>query len=363
MIKRTLSVILILLFALSLLTACGDNRSASQILQDALKKNSEVTSQSFSGFIELSANFDDLALQSMGPDAALALQYLKNLRISYEGAYTVKPMEGEILLSTEIPIGDLKTKIDLPILMKEDKIWVKVPQLPVPELQGFAGKYIEIDIKELEKLSGSELTIDPANMEENQKIANQLYHEELFPLFFKTYGEKYVKKVDLKNVEVPQNIKAQQSVEFTVTQEQMDAFITSLLNDFLPKAIDIFAKEEYRKITNLTKDQVEQSKKDLETAKTEWEKNKREFNKVVKNSIIQFIGVVDQSGYLAHSIFNLSGDITPQDQQGTMSLKVTVQSSMFNVNQKQTLKNTIPPASEEVIPFQDLMNGLIGGGL
>ncbi|MBE3555322.1 MAG: hypothetical protein IMW85_10145 [Thermicanus sp.] len=362
MIRKSFLVSIILLLSLSLLTACGDNRTASQILEDALKKNATVKSQSFNGFIELGLTFSDSFIQSAPPDEQAILKSLKNIRLTYEGAMNAEPLEGEITFSTEIPIGDLKTKIDLPILIKEEKVWIKVPQLPIPELQNYAGKFIELDLEELEKLSGVEtLPTDPAKIAENTKIMNKMYYEEIFPLFFKSYGETYFKKGDLKEVEVPKEIAAKQSVEFTLTQEQLEPFITSLLTDFAPKVLDIMAKTEYQAVTNLTTDQLNEAKKSIEEAKSEWEKNKGDLNKYIQNTSVKGVGVIDKEGYLAHTLFEIGADLSDPENPGTVSLKLKAQSSALNINQKPTFKNTIPPSSGEIIPFQDLINGL--GGL
>ncbi|CCQ92392.1 exported hypothetical protein [[Clostridium] ultunense Esp] len=362
MIRKSLLVSIILLLALSLLTACGDNRTASQILEDALKKNATVKSQSFNGFIELGLTFSDSLIQNAPPEGQLFLQSLKNFRLTYEGAMNTEPLEGEITLSTEIPFGDLKTKIDLPILIKEEKVWIKVPQLPIPDLQNYAGKFIELDLKELEKLSGVDtLPTDPANIAENAKVMNKMYYEEIFPLFFKSYGETYFKKGDLNEVEVPKEIAAKQSVEFTLTQEQLEPFITSMLSDFIPKVLDIMAKPEYRDVTKVTADQLNEAKKSIEEAKSQWEKNKGNLNQYIQNLSIKGVSVIDKEGYLAHTVFDMGADLSDPENPGTVSIKLKAQSSSLNINQKPSFKNTIPPSSGEIIPFQELINGL--GGL
>lgn len=367
MIKRIFSIALVMVLSLSMLVACGDNRTGSQILEDAVKKSMEVKSMATKGFIDLNLNFSDAALQSMGPDSQIALQYLKNIRISYEGAYTVKPMEGEVTLSTELPIGDLKTKIDLPILFKDKKIWVKVPQLPMPELQQLAGKFIELDLNELEKMAASSGQTMPP-FDELQATTKKLYGEELYPLFFKTYGETYMKKGDLKNVEVPKEVKAKQVVDMEITQKQLDAVITTFLKDFAPKAVEILSKAEYQKVIGLTKEQVDQMKKDLPKATEEWNKNKEEnlakLNQVFKNFSVKLSNVVDDKGFIAHSLVNIGLDVVSPDPNspGEVNFKITAQFTNYNIDGKQTYKNTIPPNAGDIMPMQDLINGFMGVG-
>lgn len=369
MFKRTTAIILAFILMLSLLTACGENRTAGQILQDGLKKAGTAESRSMNGSIELNLNLDEQTLQAMPQEVAVGFYAFKNLKISYEGSITNKePYTGEILLSTEIPYGDLKMRVDVPILLNYTTIWIKVPDLPFPQLQNIKGKYIEMDSNQFNQLAGINysqdlnLAKDPNVLAHSVKTTNQLLYDEISPLFFKTYGEKYIKKGELKDIKIPENVKAKHLIQMTITQEQLDPFMTSLFTDFLPKAIDIMmSKEDYLKVMSFTKEMAEQEKKNLEKAKEEWDSTKGLIDQSVKNLTIQYNGIVDESGFLSHDLFTVAGDFNIPDLQAPLNMKITFQNTTSKYNEKQALKNTIPPASSEVIPLKDVLSSMGGG--
>lgn len=169
-------------------------------------------------------------------------------------------------------------------------------------------------------------------------------------------------------MEIPKEVKARQVFDLEITQKQMDDVITTFLADFAPKALEIITKQQYSKVTGITKEQADQMKKDLPILTEEWDKYKEEalaeLNKGFKNFFVKLSNVVDNRGYIAHSIVNIGFIMVGGSQNpGEVTFTLTGQFTNYNINGKQTFKNKMPPNAKDILPMQDLDSGFPGSSL
>lgn len=343
-------MVLILVLAMALIAGCGmtNKKTANQMLQDAFVKSSELKSASIDGFMELNLELSDDLLATLGPDEQMIIETIKNTKISYRGNYQLAPQQAEIILSADVPFGDLKMNIELPILMLEEKIWIKVPSLPIPGMDAFAGKFIEMDLKQLAEQSGEPIPNLSDNIQAYTKFSN-----EVTPVFFKHFDETYFNKIDVKNLSLSSNANVKDAVEFKIAQNQLKPFITTVVEKVMPEMFDIMAKDEYQKLFGLTPDMVAEAKKELTVSPTDLDEAMAEMEKVLSNFFISAIFAIDKNGFMPQQTYTIASDFKNPEGPGTGSFKLNVIMNTTKINEKVTFENSFPPSP--VIPFEELL--------
>jgi hypothetical protein len=348
--KRFFSLFLILVLAISVVSGCGtkDKKAASEILQDAFNKSFEMKSYSFDGTLQLNLDIPQELLQTATPDEQMGIELLKNAKLNFKGAYQEDPMQMELILSMDLPIGDMKTSIEVPMLMTDKSMWIKIPNLPIPGMEAYAGKFVELNFEELAQLSGQ--PIPETDLKKQQKFA-----EEMISIFFKHFEESYFTKIDVNSLSLPDGIDAENAVEFKVTQEKIKPFVTTLVEKVLPETYDLMAKEEYKDLLGFSQEMAEQAKQDLSSSKSQLDEGLAEFEKAVKNTNISIKTAVNKDGFAVHNAVHISGEFTDPESSQTFKLGVDAVFNNSNINKKPSFVNSIPPAADQVIPLQELM--------
>lgn len=347
--KRVLLSALIMILAVVLATGCGvGKKGANQLLQDAILKANEIKSAAIDGVIELDLDLSSEVLSLMGPEEQMIIETIKNAKIAYKGSYQLDPMQYEITLSANIPFDGMNMNFDVPILVTNDKAWIKFPSLPVPGFEQFYGKFIELDFKQLAELSG-----EPAvNFAESTEGYTK-FSKEVTPVFFKHFEESYFSKVDGKNLTLANNAVAKEAVEFKITQEQLKPFITTVVEKVLPEMFDIMAKEEYQKLFNLTPDMVAEAKKELVLSPADLDEALADMDKVLSNLTISAIFAIDKDGFMPQQKIAISGTVKSPDEPGTVNFTLKMVANSSKINEPATFENSFPPA--DVIPLEQLM--------
>jgi hypothetical protein len=348
--KRFFSLFLILVLAISVVSGCGtkDNKAASEILQDAFNKSFEMKSYSFDGTMQLNLDIPQELLDTATQDEQMGIEILKNAKLNFKGAYQEDPLQMELILSMDLPIGDMKTSIEVPMLMNEKSMWVKFPNLPIPGTEAFAGKFVEFNFDELAQLSGQPIS-------ENYIKQEKKFTREIISIFFKHFEESYFTKIDVDSLSLPDGIDAENAVEFKITQDKVRPFVTTLVEKVLPEIIDIMAKEEYKDLLGISPEMAEQAKQDLSSSKSQLDEGLAEYEKAVKSTNISIKTAVNKDGFAVHNAIHISGDFA--DPESSLTLKVGIDAAFntSNINKKPSFVNSIPPAADQVIPFQELM--------
>lgn len=185
---------------------------------------------------------------------------LKDAEINLTQVYQKEPMQSEASLEVKLT-GDFSTTITLQFVTTKDKIYVKIPSIPfLPLPEKAVGKFLELDLKELAEYSGEEFDPDLLDTEKTQKFVAEIAN-----VILSEYdNDKFIKDIDPKDIELPEGFKAKQVVQFYVTNDTVKEAISILLQEALPKVLDIIAKDEYRAMMQLTPEDIEEAKKGLE---------------------------------------------------------------------------------------------------
>lgn len=341
----------VFLLALLLFAAgCGQKLPAKDALKAATQQQATLNSYRFAGNLTLRVDSKSEVL-NRDPNAKLFLQALKNTKIAYHGSTSVDPMQTELILDATVPLQDISLNFTMPIVMNQDKLWVKIPALSmVPELNHLAGKYVEIDYKELSKLSGQ-----PVSYTVNTKAQREL-SAKIIDIFFKDLGNDYFTDVKKEEAALPSDVTADQVVKFQLTNDTLEPFAKTFLGTTLPQIIDTISQSELSKEINMTPEQATQAKSELQTAIKELEANK-DWKKTVQIKKADWLFGVEKGG-ISYQKGDVDLTLTPPDQSGTLDFG-------FTLDQKITNKNTPPkweigtPKAEEVIKFMELFGQMM----
>jgi len=355
MLKRKVWItILTMILALAVASGCGnaDKRTSSEIMQDALIKSGEVKSSTFEGQFQLNLELSDEVKNGLSEDELMGLNMLQNAKISYKGSTQADPLQSEITLSTDLPIGDLQTHLEVPMLLTEKKMWIKVPNLP--GVGEYAGKFVELDFEKLSELSGEPVApvIDPAKQQQLNK--------DVVSLLFKHLDHSYFSKVDVKSLDLPDNVKVENAIEFKVTQEQFGPLLTVFVDKILPEFFDLMAKPEYKDIFGIPTEEIEEAKKAVSNSKSDIDDFVTELNNNASNTLLTLTTAIDKDGFSRQNLFKLSTEIKNPDGEGTIKIDLNAVHNTTTVNQSVSFENTFPPAEDQVVPFETLMMGLSG---
>ncbi|MDI4649328.1 hypothetical protein [Cohnella hashimotonis] len=354
--KRVLAAIAALL-VLILLAGCTSSKSAEETLQDALKKSSQITSYSMKGSLQIS----DLKLPETADDegyASMASGFLSNAELSWTGGYRKDPMLAEINLQINIK-GDLAMTITVPIVMNKEKLWVKVPNIPMLGLPAeIVGKYIEVDLKKLAEQEGQD--IQSLDIGTTQKLVS-----DVSAIVFKHIDEDtYLKDVSAKDAGITTD-GIDKVVQTHVTKDQVEPLIQTITNDIGPEVIDLLSKnEEYRKMLKIEQSDLDEAKKSLAESKdNDISKDLEEFKKSVQTlDILSNIGI-DGKGYASYTDAKIAFAGTEADQTTSGTIKIVQELTDINGD----VKLSGEPKAEEVLTDDQLsqlgLPGLGGGSL
>lgn len=337
------------------LTGCSGSKSPKEILQDALTKSAQIQSYAFSGSLKLE-ELDIPAGDAAEEEAQIGLELLKNAEISWNGAYRADPMLTEINLNVSVK-GDLEMSFTLPIVMNQEKMWIKVPDIPMfPLPPDIVGKFVELDLKELaEEQDASLAPLPQTNVAVLQKLGN-----ELMDIVFRHVDEKtYLSTVTKKEAGLPDSADAKNVVRFRVTKEQIKPFLQTFIENIAPEAIELLSKEEYRNALQLTQEELDEAKKQLESFnKDEFEKGMAAFDQNVEAFDVTANLGVNGDGYVSYTDIRVR--IAGRDgtgQTGKIGLKLVTEQT--DINKDVAFEHGVP---EEVLTVEELME-LFGAGM
>lgn len=356
---KALKVLLIASMALvlAIVAGCGTVKEPKEAITSALIKSGDMKSASFKG----SFAFNDLVLPaSIGDEqgaeiTAAVADLFKGASINFAGNTQQEPLRSEVTVDLALNSQDMKFSLSFLIILSEDKVWVKIPQIPMfPLPETIVDKFIEIDMKQMleEQGQSSAALFDTAQA---QKLGQELLNVIMKNMDEKTYFST-VEATDVKDL--PEGYKADQFVRFAITNENFDSAFQTIIEKVLPQIIDVISKNEaYIESTGLTKEQLEDAKKELESTTTgETKEALDELKETLNINEFSVTGGI-KDGYLDYQNFNFNVDITQEGE--TMKLGMKLWMLFDNINESIKFEHELPT---DAIPV-DQLDQVMGGGL
>ena len=345
--RRIMPFIALILTALVVLAGCSSAEPPKEAIQQALGKSMEMKSYSFKG--SLAINELDLPAEMLeGMDPSM-LDMVKNASLNVTGAYQEDPMKMEMKLELALK-GDMAFNLHIPMVITQDKMWVKIPDIPMLPLGEASGKFIEIDMKQLAEEQGVE--VPDLDIQKQRKMV-----EDMTGILFKHFEEKdyfaEVKKEDMTSL--PTDVKPDQIVKFFVTQETFEPMVMTLIDKVAPEVIDlIIANQEYMDTMQLTKEDLEEAKKELaEGDRGELRAGLDEFKEAVKVNELSLTTAIE-GDLPVYQEAKVNLDVTNEGQTAKIGLTFTSQYS--NINKDVKFEIEIP---EDTMTIDELMGAFM----
>lgn len=356
--RMWLSLVGLMLAAMLVIAGCtGSSKSPQEVLQASMAKSAELKSYSFEG----SMTVEDLNFPA-GEDSAdseLVLSMLKGLNLSWSGVYRTSPMHLEMTLALAPQSEGLAINFSIPIVLEQDKVWVKIPTIPfLPLPEDVADKFLELDLKQLAEESGKPLpSIDPGK---SQKLVNDL----MGILFNNVNEQDYFADVKPEEAGLPADVDVKQVVRFQVDKERLEPFVQTLVEKIAPEMIKLLSDNaEYRDMLGLKQEDLDSAGKALDEARKEdISKEMDEFRKVVKALDVTANIGIDAKEYPVYTDVRVSADIDADGQPASLAFKIVSQTRDINKDVK--LDYPDGPSADEVMTmeqFQQQLGGLFGG--
>lgn len=328
-------------FAVFLANALDKKQFVAQILKTAYLNEQNIQSYEYKGSMNFGITMPE-SIQSTPEDAVIA-EMLNNIKIDISGVYQKTPMRMEANVDVTLS-GEIQTKMSIPIVITEEKMWIKIPNsplLPLPE--EMAGKFVEFDLEELQALSGQPSgTIDTNLQTEFALAISNLFIDQFANGFFTTVGKDAIA--------IPSNINAKHVIKFELTKENLQPFISQLTKGFLPKYFELIQDPKYLGTDGLSEEDKEIINKEL--ASVNIDEIVKAVNEVVTINKFETFTVINQNDYLVYSLLNFDVNFAMDDE--TFGLKLNIDQEKSNINgDVKFLIGT--PTSNDIIPFEELM--------
>lgn len=348
---------LVLLCTILILGGCGI--SPKQTLKEGFAKNEDLNSYTFK--TELILNLDlPQSVMAADPTFSTYYQSLKDVKILLDGSYKKSEERFEMTLSAELK-GDLSMTLNVPIIIKGEKAWIKAPNIPfLPLPEQMIGKYVFFDLKELSKQEGLK-----EKEKSKQEDAAKKFNEEIAALFLKEYDEKtYFKVLKKDNADIPDKMDIDEIVRMSVNDKNLESFAVTTVEKVAPKVIEFYEKFlKDSSISNAEDMGLKEAKEEIAKTKPEdVKKGIAEFHK--KGKLDQFnvdFGMNDDK-YIIFERVNTVIQVKDTTTNSWSKIGVKATQSISDINKDVKFKYGIP-AAKDIITLQELVNTLFLGNL
>lgn len=347
-----------MLAAVLALSGCTKDQSPKDALQASMSKSADMTSFNFKGSMTIEDfNFPDDEMSAS--EMAAVANLLKSAELSWTGAYRADPMLAEVNLQLALK-GDLAITFNVPMVMTEKKIWIKIPNIPMlPIPETIVNKFVEVDLEKLAEETGEPLP--KIDMKQSQQFSN-----DVSGIVFKHVEEgQYLSDIAVKDAGLPADVDAKQVVQFRVDQTQLEPFINTVIQNIAPEVIDLLSKnQEYRDMLQLTQEDLDEAKKLLDdTSKGDIADGLEEMKKELKSFELVAKTGIDKKEFPVYTDAKISASIESEELTGSFAIKLVSQTTGINEEPKFEIGE---PKAEEIVPMEELeaeLGGMFGGDL
>lgn len=332
-----------LIAVLFIIAGCSSGDAPpKQALQDAMKNMEKLDSYS----AKMSLGIDNLELPASKAQSGMDMTtviagMMKGAKLDIKMVYAKEPKRTDMELNLQLS----GTTITIPMIMTDEKLYMKLPALPMLQLpESAAGKFVVLDLKALAEQQGAAATtLDAA--------AQQQLVQEVGAVVLKHFDEKtYFKSVKAKDAGVPDDVKADQVVQFKMDENNYKQSVETIVNDMVPELLTVIASNE----TYLQA--IQKSKEDVEKMKTDWEADKAAktdyLNQNVKVNELSVTGAINKDKMLAYQAGKVNVELTNKDNGGITKVNVHYDMTYGDLNGNPKFLYELPT---DAVKFEDLM--------
>lgn len=349
--KWGLSAAALLLTAAVILPGCGTKQEApKEAVKSAASKMTTMSSY------EMKSKFtiNDLTIETTEAEDAMTsqvLSMLKNADITIDGVYQAEPMQTELTMVLNLK-GDMSMSFNVPMVMTTEKLYVKIPSIPfVPLPETILNKFVEIDLKQLAEQEGTEFNPSTMDTQKMQKLSNEVVDAVLAEYD----EEKYFNDIDPKDANLPEGVDAKQVVQFQVTNDNVKEAISILVNNALPKIIDIVSKEEYKDMLQISDTDLANAKEEITSGETkaELDKSLADLDKYLTVNQFYYNTAINKDGFPVYQDLLMDIKVSDPEEGTNVGFSVNGTGQYSKINEKAEFKIGIPQG-DDVITMDEL---------
>lgn len=350
--KWGLSAAALLLTAAVILPGCASKEeSPKEAISSSAKEALTMTSYEMKSVLTINNLAIDAPAGAGDETTGMVLNMLQNADISINGVHQSDPMQTELTMVLNLK-GDMAMSFNIPMVLTTDKMYVKIPSIPfLPLPETIVGKFLELDPKELAEQQGVGVTPGTVDTKKVQDLSNEV----VSTLLGEYDEETYFKNVKPEDAGLPEGVDAKQVVQFQVTNSNVKEALTILVNNALPKIIDILGKEEYKEMLQIDEAKLADIKQQLQSgeARTEFDKGLADLDSYLTVNNFQLNTAINKDDFPVYQ--NLLMDVVVKDpEQGqNINLSLTGTNQYSKINEKQTFVIGIPQG-EDVVTMEEL---------
>lgn len=345
----------LLLSVVLVLSGCSSKKDPKEALQGAATNALKMDSYVLKNEIKIKDLSVDMAENS--EQVGSVVNMLKDAEININQIYQKEPMQTEATLEVKLK-GDVATTITIPFVLTKEKMFVKIPKVPFfPIPESIVGKFLVLDFKELAEQSGGQANLETLDIAKSQKFGSEVMNA----VFAEYDSAKYFKDVDAKEAGVPDGVSSKQVVQFNITNDNVKDAVTIFVNKALPKILDIMNKDEYREMFQVTKEDIDKAKKDIQSgSQAELSKAIDDMKNHLKINQFTVNTAIDKKDFPAYQNVNANVEVNDPETKQSVKLAIEAKSTYSNINEKQKFVIGIPT---DTITMEQLQQEMSGAGL
>lgn len=337
-----LSMLLMLTVVLS---GCAQKQESKEAMASAVTNAMQMTSYEMKSSFVIEDLQIKMAATENSPEVEQVLTMLKNAELTLTGVHQAEPQQTEMQMGINLK-GDMAMSFNIDMVMTQDKIYIKIPSIPfLPFPEDIVGKYLEMDLKELAEESGQTFSPDAMDVEKSQKFAAEV----LNALIAEYDQAKYFKQIEAKDANLPEGLDVKQVVQFYITNDNVKEALDIFVNKSMPKIMDIAGKDEYRELLGMTKEEIEQAKKEISSLdQGQFKEGLEELQKYLKINTFNITTAIDKKDFPVYQELVMNVDFTDPETNDVVKLAIKGDTQYSKINEKQTFKIGIPKDADIV---------------
>ncbi|MDF2535199.1 MAG: hypothetical protein K0R18_1358 [Bacillales bacterium] len=355
--KNLIKFTLVLLCSILILGGCGI--SPKQTLKTGFAKTEDVKSYTFNSELILHLDLPQSVIAT-DPTIGAYYQSLKDVKVLLNGTYEKSEERLEMTLSAELK-GDISMTLNVPIIVKGEKAWIKVPNTPfLPLPEQMIGKYVSFDVNEFSKQN------DIKETEKSKRDdAAKEFSEEIAALFLKEYDEKtYFKVLKKDEADIPDKTDIDEIVRISVNDKNLESFALTTIEKVAPKAIELYEKFlKDASISNTEDMGLKETKEEIAKMKPDnVKKGIAEFHEEGKLDYFNVDFGINDEKYIIFERVDTLVQVKDTTNNSWSKVGVKATQSISNINKDVKFKYGIPD-SKDTITLQELLTIYFLGSL
>lgn len=338
-----------MIFIMALTVAgCGSKEAT---VQETLSESVEASMNMESYRYEADIDFDVALADDQDPMASMVLSMINEAKFGIHGVVHQKPEpKAEMILDITIP-GDMAMNITIPMIVDENQMWLKVPNIPMFIPQTIAGKYIQLDFEQLAEMSGEEAPSFNLDVQSQQKLSL-----ELTDIINEHYAEgDYFQFVSADDIDLP--VEAKQIVQLNITEDNLEAAVKTFVEKVLPDAIEVLSKPEYTETLQIPVDELNEMKQQLDNNTEQVNEQIAKLKEQLQINELSLTMALDDEKYIIHQA--LHADVVVKSEEENTPIKLDYGMTLYDINKDPEFELEIP-AESDVIPMDEWME-MFGG--